>query len=146
MVEKLTTEPDQHSNMECAEGLRAPLQANWMTWAEGLQWGRALVFTLSHSLGFQHRVSSAIVSYDVNSIRGLHRLGHAPQVHVNMYDNDPGAMTLRALGLQFSCAGRRRPSWTLTRRSNRTVTSVISVGAAHGASCVSLEETHRMVH
>jgi hypothetical protein len=93
--------------MECAEGLRAPLQVNWMTWAEGLQWGRALVFTFSHSLGFQHRVSSAIVAYDVSSIRGLHRLGHAPQVHVNMYDS--GAMTLRALGRQFSCecAGRR---------------------------------------
>jgi hypothetical protein len=45
-----------------------------------------------------HRVSSAIVAGDVSSIRGGRRRGHATQVHVNMYVNDDGTMTSRALG------------------------------------------------
>jgi hypothetical protein len=60
------------------------------------------------------KVSSAIVACDVRSIRGRRRRGRATLVHVNMYDNDAGAMTSRALGRPFSgaCAGCLCSSWT----------------------------------
>jgi hypothetical protein len=108
---------------------------------------------------YRHRTPSAIVDGTafhapvshvpvfavINIIRGRSRRGRATQVHENMYDNDAGAGTSRALGRQFSgaCAGCRWPSWTATRRASRT--SVSSAGATHGASCVALEETHRTV-
>ena len=55
-------------------------------------------------------------------------------------------VTRRRTGLcPSACAGRLQPSWTMTRRANRTAASAISAGVAHGASRVASLGTHRTV-